>query len=379
VSDIRIEFPPFFIIGLALVLALPVTTAIMAGLGIAWRRLRRRDPARRLTSLKWSAIVVAPFWFAGLVLGGLWLVSEIQREIYGAQHYFRLATAAEIDSVALPAGTQVELGENGALQVAELPDGATLNLRGAVWQGRVEFAMPAHAPDGKHGQITAGTLAAPATIQNVPCRQGNQVAFYWGGDLMECTLSRDTDLKATIDKPESIRPPQMFRCQAGDIIQLDGLRGGELGGCRLAEPADFGEITCAANERILISSGYLADCILAKAARFGPLTLPPGSSVNYYDALPSRFKLPTTGPEVDGFGLSLPAATEGSFCYRSLALERLEVGQAAYVTVAGVKLTGAIDFDCGPFHSGTLFEDTLINGQRRQRGELVSRDDLTAK
>ena len=378
-SDIGIEFPPFFIVALALVLALPVTTAIMVGLGIAWRRLRRRDPTRRLTGLKWGAIVVAPLWLAGLVLGGLWLVSEIEREIYGAQHYFTLDKAAEIDGIALPAGTQVTLDETRALQAAELPEGTTLTLRGAAWQGRVEFAMPANAPDGKHGQITAGTLAAPATIQGVPCQAGNQVAFLWGGQLMECTLSRDADLNATIDKPGGVHPPQLFRCKAGDTIQLDGLRTGELGGCRLAEPADFGEVTCVAGERILISSGYLADCTLAKAARFGPLILPPGTTVNYYDARPSRFRLPPAGPATDAFGLSLPAGTEASFCYRSEALERLEVEAAAYVTVEGIKLTGVVDFDCGPFRRGVLFEDTVIGGRRRQRGELVSREDLSPK
>jgi hypothetical protein len=379
VSDIGIEFPPLFIVGLALLFALPVTTAFMAGLGIVWRRLRRRDPNRRLTALKWSAAVVAPFWLTGLIFGGLWLVSEIEREIYGAQHYFMLDKAAEIDGVSLPAGTQVTLDEDRALQVAELPDGATLELSGAIWQGRVEFAMPAHAPDGKHGQITAGTLAAPAIIQNVPCRAGNPVAFFWGSQLMECTLSQDTDLKAPIDKPDGVQSLRMFRCRAGDAIQFDGLHPGELGGCRLAEPANFNEFACAAGERILISNGYLSTCTLANAGRFGPLTLPPGTTVDYYDAQPSRFSLPSTGPAVDGFGLRLPAGTEASFCYRSEALERLEVTGTAYVTVEGVKLTGPIDFNCGPFRSGVLFEDTMIRGQRRQRDELVSQEDLSPK
>jgi hypothetical protein len=379
VSDIGIEFPPFFLVALALVFALPVTTAIMAGLGIAWHRLRRRDPNRRLTALRWSAIVVAPFWLAGLVLGGLGLVSEIKREIYSAQHYFTLHKAGEIDGVTLPAGATVELDEDRALLGVELREGGTLDLQGATWQGRVEFTMPANAPNRKHGQISAGTLAAPATIQGVPCQAGNQVTFFWSGDLMECSLSRDANFKATIDKPDGVHPPQLFRCQAGDTIQLDGLRSGELAGCRLVEPADFGEITGAAGERILISNGYLANCTLGKAARFGPLTLPVGTFVDYYDARPSRFKLPPTGAAVDGFGLSLPPGTEASFCYPSEALESLKVGETAYVIVEGVKLTGAIDFDCGPFRRGPLFEDTVIGGQRRQRGELVSQEDLSAK
>jgi hypothetical protein len=142
VSDIGIEFPPLFIVGLALLFALPVTTALMAGLGIALRRLRRRDPNRRLTALKWSAAVVAPFWLTGLIFGGLWLVSEIEREIYVAQHYFTLGKAAEIDGISLPAGTLVELDEDRALQVAELPDGATLELSGATWRAKSNLPCP---------------------------------------------------------------------------------------------------------------------------------------------------------------------------------------------------------------------------------------------
>jgi hypothetical protein len=141
VSDIGLDFPPWFTVGFALILALPVTTAIMAGLAIAWRRHRRRAPARRLTTLKWSAIVIAPLWLAGLGFGGLLLVAEIRKQAENAQRYFTLDKAAEIDGVALPAGTRAELDENHALQVAELPDGATLALRGATWRGRLEFAI----------------------------------------------------------------------------------------------------------------------------------------------------------------------------------------------------------------------------------------------
>jgi hypothetical protein len=82
---------------------------------------------------------------------------------------------------------------------------------------------------------------------------------------------------------------------------------------------------------------------------------------------------------VDALGLGLPAGTEGGFCYRKAALEHLSVDRTAYVVVAGVKLTGWIDFDCGSFRSGQLFEDTMVAGRRRQRGELVSHEDLSAR
>jgi hypothetical protein len=373
-SDINIIFPLSFTIGLALLLALPVTTAVLAALGIAWRRIRRRDPTRGLTALKWSAIAVAPFWLAGL--GGWILISETQRAISNAQHYFTLDKAAEIDGIALPAGTRVALDDDRVLQVAELPEGATLALHGATWQGKVEFAMPANTPNKAHGQITTGALAAPAVIEGVPCQSDDQVAFFWDGRLMECTLSQDTGVAATIAGADGATHSQNFRCLAGDTIQLEGLRPGELGGCRLAEPADFGDIACAASERITLSNGHLAACIFAKAARFGPLDLPAGATVTYYDAQPSNFRLPPQGAAVEGFGLSLPPGTDGSFCYRSEALERLDVGRTAYVVVAGVKLTGWVNFDCGPFSGGTPFEDAMVGGKWRQRGDLVSRADL---
>jgi len=379
VSDIGIIFPLWFTIGFALIVALPITTAALAGLGIAWRRIRRRDPTRRLAALKWSAIAVAPFWLTGLGLGAWLLISETQRVISNAQRYFTLDKAAEIDGIALPAGTRVELDDDNVLQVAELPDGATLALRGATWQGKVEFAMAAHAPNKAHGQITAGTLAATAVIEGVPCQSGDQVAFFWGGQLMECTLSQDIGVAATIADANGATHSQNFRCLAGDTIQLQGLRPGELAGCRLAEPADFGDIACAVSERILISNGTLSACTFAKAARFGPLDLPAGATVTYYEARPSNFRLPPQGAAVDGFGLSLPPGTDGTFCYRNEALERLEISRTAYVVVAGVKLTGLVDFNCGPFRSGTLFEDAMVGGRWRQRGDLVSAAELSPR
>lgn len=381
-SDIGLNFPFWFTAALALVVALPVTTAIMAGLGIAAYCIRRRDPARRLTALKWTAIAVGPFWLVGLVLGGLLLVSEIQRHIEIAQDYFTLDKATEIDGVALPAGTTVTLDESHALSRAELPDGATATLRGASWQGKIDFAEPAHAPDAKHGQISEGTLAADATIDAVPCRAGSEVTFFWGGQLMGCTLSRDTEITATLTKSDGTTQAQKLRCAASDTVELDALRAGELGGCRLAETADFATISCAAKERILISSGQISACTFARAARFGPLTLPAGTAVTYYDGRPADFRLPAQGAAVEGFGLVLPPGTEGGFCFRSDTPERLTLSRTAYVTIDNVKLTGWIGFDCkadGAFESGMLFEDAMVGGKWRQRGEIIQRDDLSPR
>jgi hypothetical protein len=375
-SDIGINFPIGFVFWLALILVLPVTTAILAGLGIAAYRIRRRDRTRRLTGLKWSAIAVTPFWIGGIAFGGWILFSTVLAKTESAQRYFTLDKAAEIDGVALPTGTRVELDESHVLKIAELPDGATVTLRGASWQGKIEFAEPAHAPNAAHGQISDGTLAGATAIDGIPCQAGGRVMFFWGGRLMGCTLSQDTDIAATIGTADGATRTKELRCLAGDTVELDGLRAGELGGCRLAAAAEFGDFACAARERILVSNNYVAICTLAKAARFGPLNLPAGSSVTYHEGRPSMFRLPAPGAAVDGFGLSLPAGTEGAFCYRSEVVDRLTVSRTAYVVIEGVKLMGSIDFDCGAFKSGTLFEDTLIGGKWRQRGDLLSREDL---
>jgi hypothetical protein len=379
VSDIGIVFPWWFALGVALMIALPVTTAVMAGLGVAAARARRLGHARRLAGLKWSMSIVAPFWLLGLGFGGLAMVSEIRRQIYGARHYFTLDTSRAVDGIAFPAGTRVELDEDEALYAAELPAGATVTLRAAAWQGRLEFTAPAHAPNAAHGRIADGTLAASAAFDGVPCRAGDRATFFWDGRLMECTLSRDADLSTTITTPDGAARVRKLRCMAGDTIHMAGLRPAEVEGCRLAEPVDVDAVVCAERERILVVNGQLSACTLAEPARFGPLALPAGTAVTYYDRYPSSFKLPRRGAPVAAFGLSLPAGTEGGFCYRKEALEHLSVDRTAYVVIGGVKLTGWIDFDCGSFRSGQLFEDAVVAGHRRQHGERVSREDLPSQ
>ena len=135
-------------------------------------------------------------------------------------------------------------------------------------------------------------------------------------------------------------------------MQLPGH--GDMGACTLAAPAEIGGVACAAGTEFKLVDGMLYSCTVAKQTRFGPIELPPGSFVAYPAAKPGWFRLPAAGPAVDGFGLSLPAGTEAGFCYQSEALQRLAVDQTAYVTVEGVKLTGAIDFDCGHFERGVL-------------------------
>ena len=148
-SDIGFIIDFWLIAALALIVALPATTAIMATAGIAAYRIRKRDPAHPLTALKWTAITIGPFWVGGLVFGSVFLANEIRHHIEEARRYFTLDKAAEINGVALPAETRVELDSFHALKVAELPAGASVTLHGASWQGSTRACRMVRSPKGR--------------------------------------------------------------------------------------------------------------------------------------------------------------------------------------------------------------------------------------
>jgi hypothetical protein len=52
------------------------------------------------------------------------------------------------------------------------------------------------------------------------------------------------------------------------------------------------------------------------------------------------------------------------------------VPEDSYVMIAGVKLTGRMNFDCGRFEYGVLFEDTVLHGRRLARGAGISYGDV---
>ena len=247
----------------------------------------------------------------------------------------------------------------------------TLAASGANWQHVVDF--------GAHGWVTDGSLAADAVIQGIPCQHDHMAGFWDKDHLRSCTLSRNTTAEVTIKETSGASRTQNFSCRAEAPIEMQLLGHGEMGVCTLAVPAEIGGVACAAGTELKLVNGMLYSCTVAKQTRFGPIELPPGSLVAYSAARPGWFRLPAAGPAVDGFGLSLPAGTEAAFCYQSEALQRLAVQQTGYVTVEGVKLTGAIDFDCGPLERGVLFEDTMIGGKLRQRGEIVSQAELSPR
>jgi len=194
------------------------------GLGVAASRARRLGHARRVAGINWSMSILAPFRLVRLSFGGWAAVSEIRRQIYEVRHYFTLDKAREVDGIEFPAATRVELDEDEALKAAELPAGQTVRPRAAGWQGKLEFAAPAHAPNAAHGRITDGTLSASTVIDGIPCEAGKWATFFWGGPLMECTLSRDADVSTTITTPDGAAQVRKLPCMAGDPIHMAGLR-----------------------------------------------------------------------------------------------------------------------------------------------------------
>jgi len=363
------HFPWWFLLLSMLSLTVPVTSLALVGTGIGWFVSRRKGRMGAARAFAWSTIAIAPFWLAGAGFGG-WMISSMMAEdAERARLNYKLREAAVIDGVDIPAGAKVSRDKDGTLRAVSLPDGVTLAASGANWQHVVDF--------GAHGWVTDGSLAADAVIQGIPCQHDHMAGFWDKDHLRSCTLSRNTTAEVTIKETSGASRTQNFSCRAEAPIEMQLLGHGEMGVCTLAVPAEIGGVACAAGTELKLVNGMLYSCTVAKQTRFGPIELPPGSLVAYSAARPGWFRLPAAGPAVDGFGLSLPAGTEAGFCYQSEALQRLAVDQAAYVTVEGVKLTGAIDFDCGPFQRGVLFEDAMVGGNQRQRGEIVSQADLS--
>src|SRR5215467_1497569 len=64
-------------------------------------------------------------------------------------------------------------------------------------------------------------------------------------------------------------------------------------------------------------------------------------------------------------GMALPPGAVVGLCDQSWDVEWLSVPEDTYVTIAGIKLTGRINFDCGRFEHGTLFEATALGSSYR--------------
>lgn len=79
---------------------------------------------------------------------------------------------------------------------------------------------------------------------------------------------------------------------------------------------------------------------------------------------------------ITAFGMKLPSNTEVWLCEKDRAVDQLIVPYDSFVEIGGVKLTGTLNFECGVFPLGSLFEDSRINGETWMQDRTVFRENL---
>jgi hypothetical protein len=382
-SDISIVFPRWLIAWIWLGEAVPVTTLLMLGLGAAFllgrRRAHRHVPlGRRLTwPLAFVGAVVGAAWIAGI---GFWvarLADQIQSDIYQARHHYRLETATVVAGIALPQGSWVSVDEAGRLYEIEAGPGAAVSIEGARWQGDIRLILPADPAASDRGIVKSATLAADATLQGTPCRAGEPVEFAEdGGELQHCTLAEPTVVAAEIADAGGGRITQNLACAAGRDIDFRIVGHRLLEHCVLAEAAEVGGVACAGGEEIAFSGDGLDACTLASVQRVGAFDLAAGTRIRFSQTHLSEIETIRGSAPLAVSGLDLPPGTTIALCDGSPDIDYLLVPEDSSVTVAGVKLTGRMNFDCGKFEYGSLFEDTVLGGRALPRHAQISREDI---
>ncbi len=146
--------------------------------------------------------------------------------------------------------------------------------------------------------------------------------------------------------------------------------------CVLADMATVGSIACAGGEEIVLSGDGLDACSLATAQRVGPFDLAAGTRVRFTGGWLRDIEMPFASAALAMSDLDLPPGSTVALCDRSEEIDYLLVPDDRYVAGAGVKLTGRINFDCGRFRYGSLFENTVLRGRLLPRHALVSREDV---
>jgi hypothetical protein len=382
-SDISIVFPFWMIAWIWLGEALPVTTLLLLGLGAAYFLGRRRVRLRR--SLAWPvavvgaavAAVVGAAWIAGIGFWAARLADQIGSDIYQARHHYRLEAATVVAGIALPQGSWVSVDEAGRLYEIEAGPGAAVSIDGARWQGDIRLILPANPTASDRGMVKSATLAADATLQGTPCRAGEPVEFAEdGGDLQHCTLAQPTVVAAEIADAGGGRITLNLACAAGREIDFRIVGQRLLEHCVLAEAAAIGGVACAGGEEIALSGDGLDACTLASAQRVGAFDLAAGTRIRFSQGRLSEIETIRGSAPLAVSGLDIPPGTTIALCDRSPDIDYLEVPEDSAVTVAGVKLTGRMNFDCGRFQYGSLFEDTLLGGRALPRHMSISREDI---
>ncbi|HSY87496.1 MAG TPA: hypothetical protein VLA85_13085, partial [Verrucomicrobiae bacterium] len=359
--------------------ALPVTTLLMLGLGAAYFLGRRRVRLRR--RLAWplaaAAAVVGATWIAGIGFWAARLADQIGSDIYQARHHYRLEAATVVAGIALPQGSWVSVDEAGRLYEIEAEPGAAVSIDGARWQGDIRLILPANPTASDRGMVKSATLAADATLQGTPCRAGEPVEFAEdGGELQHCTLAQPTVVAAEIADAGGGRLVVDLACAAGRDIDFRIVGHRLLEHCVLAEAAEVGGVACAGGEEIALSGDGLDACTLASAQRVGAFDLAAGTRIRFSQGRLSEIETIRGSAPLAVSGLDIPPGTTIALCDRSPDIDYLEVPEDSAVAVAGVKLTGRMNFDCGKFQYGSLFEDSVLGGRSLPRHASISREDI---
>jgi hypothetical protein len=357
-----------------LFLALPLTT-LLAALLVVFRIWRRRRGARRTLLTEALLALVALAWLGGAVPMGMSWFDSWQSAREEAAHHFTTEAPREIQGIALPAGTKVNLNGFDRLDSLNTPGTGSVTVGGIGWRGEVVFASP--DPDHPHPAVVIGTLASDTTISGIACRGGEAAMLWPTGWLRQCSLARATPLDVAIDGDRPAAFSVALTCAAERTLALQPAREPRLASCTLAERVTIETIPCAADE-VSFDGGHLQGCALAEPHDFGALPLPAGTTMRFRAAPDdiAEFTLPAALRGQTIFYLWLPGGTTVSVCAERRAIDRLRVDQSTSVEIGGVKLTGDIFFNCGRFESGGLAQPIERNGETWPQGRMVTREDL---
>jgi hypothetical protein len=369
-SDISISFPPWMIAWFLLGEATPFITIVLISLAAAFFFSRN-------TGLKWTLAIVGGLWLGGISFWAAGFIDQIKTDIYQAQHHYRLDKAAVLAGIEIPKGSWVSIDEEGLLYAIETAEGAVVSIDGALWRGDIRLISPRDRKAADRGTIKSATFAENATIQAIPCRAGMPVEFSeYGGELQHCTLTKRTDVPVEIDEGQSGKTTKDVACAKDQDVWLRTFERRLLERCVLAETATIGMIACAGGKEIVLSGDGLDTCTLASTQRVGPFDLSAGTLVHFGEERLERLEMSPTSEPLSISGIDLPPGTVVGLCDQSWDVEWLSVPEDSYVTIAGIKLTGRMNFDCGKFEYGTLFEATALGSRQLPRGAAISSDDL---
>jgi hypothetical protein len=203
------------------------------------------------------------------------------------------------------------------------------------------------------------------------------VEFYeYGGDLQHCTLSQRTTVTVEIDEGQGGKSTKEVGSAAGQDVWFRTFERRLLERCVLAETAEIGTIACAGGKEIVLSGDGLDMCTLAAAQWVGAFSLSARTLVHFSQGRLERIELSSTSGPLAISGIDVPPGTVVDLCDQSWDVEWLSVPENSYVTIVGIKLTGRINFNCGKFEYGTLFEPTMLGGEQLPAGTAISYDEL---